>query len=168
MNDEELGGAWTTLQPTVRQRRRIDARVSAWLEARDTPLAAEWLGLFRVAPFSAVGLVAVSAVSIVTATPLVWLARALLELSLRDGERRGCALRLDADQLDVEHQHAGRGARAPAVGERLGDPEPPLLALHHQLHAFGPAGDHLVRPNAIGSPRLTELSNILPSVVQPE
>ena len=42
MNDEELGGVWTTLQPTVRQRRRIDARVSAWLEARDTPLAAEW------------------------------------------------------------------------------------------------------------------------------
>ena len=27
MNDEELGGVWTTLQPTVRQRRRIDARV---------------------------------------------------------------------------------------------------------------------------------------------
>ena len=43
MNDEELGDAWTTLEPTVRQRRRIDARVFAWLEARDTPLAAEWL-----------------------------------------------------------------------------------------------------------------------------
>ncbi len=78
MNDDELGGVWTTLQPTVRQRRRIDARVSAWLEARDTPLAAEWLGLFRVAPFSAAGLLAVSAVSVVAATPLVWLARALL------------------------------------------------------------------------------------------
>jgi hypothetical protein len=78
MNDEELGGVWTTLQPTVRQRRRIDARVFAWLEARDTPLAAEWLGLFRVAPFSAVGLVAVSAVSIATAPPLIWLARALM------------------------------------------------------------------------------------------
>jgi hypothetical protein len=78
MNDEELGDVWTTLQPTGRQRRRIDARVFAWLEARDTPLAAEWLGLLRVAPFSAVGLVAVSAVSIVTAPPLVWLARALM------------------------------------------------------------------------------------------
>ena len=53
------------------------ARV-AWLEARDTPLAAEWLGLFRVAPFSAVGLVAVSAVSIATAPPLVWLAFVLM------------------------------------------------------------------------------------------
>ena len=78
MNDEELGGVWTTFQPTVRQRQRIDARVFTWLEACDTPLAAEWLGLFRVAPFSAVGLVAVSAVSIATAPPLVWLARALM------------------------------------------------------------------------------------------
>jgi hypothetical protein len=78
MNDEELAIDWTTLRPTVRQRRRIDAHVSAWLEARDTPLAAEWLGLFRVAPFSAVGLIAVSAVSIATATPLAWLARVLM------------------------------------------------------------------------------------------
>ena len=57
MNDEELGAVFTTLQPTVGQRRRIDARVFAWLEARDTPLAAEWLGLFRATPFSASGLV---------------------------------------------------------------------------------------------------------------
>ena len=78
MNDEELGDAWTTLEPTVRRRRRIDARVFAWLEAHDTPLAAEWLGLFRVAPFAALGLATVSAVSIVTATPLVWFARALM------------------------------------------------------------------------------------------
>ena len=78
MNDEQFGAAWMTLQPTVRQRRRIDARVFAWLEARDTPLAAEWLGLVRVAPFSAAGLVAASAVSIATAPPLVWLARALV------------------------------------------------------------------------------------------
>ena len=78
MNDQELDGVWTTLQPTPWQRRRIDARVFAWLEARDTPLAAEWLGLFRVAPFSAFGLVAASAVSIVTAPPLVWFARAMM------------------------------------------------------------------------------------------
>jgi hypothetical protein len=78
MNDEELGGVWTTLEPTVRQRQRIDASVFAWLEARDTPLAAEWLGLFRVAPFSAAGLLAVSAISIATAPPLVWLASVLM------------------------------------------------------------------------------------------
>ena len=78
MNDEELQEAWTTLEPAMQQRRRIEARVFAWLEARDTPLAAEWLELFRVAPFSALGLATVSAVSVVTATPLVWFARALM------------------------------------------------------------------------------------------
>jgi hypothetical protein len=78
MNDEEFGDAWTTLTPTGRRRRRIDARVFAWLDARDTPLAAEWFGLFRVAPFTALGLATVSAVSIVAASPLVWFARALM------------------------------------------------------------------------------------------
>ena len=78
MNDEELDGVWATLQPTMHQRRRIDARVFEWLEARDTPLASEWLGLFRLAPFSAIGLIAASAVSIITAPPLVWLASALM------------------------------------------------------------------------------------------
>ena len=50
----------------------------AWLEAHDTSLAAEWLALLRVSPFAAVGLGAVSAVSIATAPPFIWLARALL------------------------------------------------------------------------------------------
>lgn len=72
MNDEELVAVWRALHPTLRQRRRLDARVSMWLEAGDTPLVAEWLGLFRVAPFSATGLVAVSAVAVATAAPLVW------------------------------------------------------------------------------------------------
>ena len=78
MNDEEFGDAWTTLTPTVRRRRRMDARVFSWLEARDTPLAAEWFGLFRGAPFAALGLATVSALSIVAAPPLVWFARALM------------------------------------------------------------------------------------------
>ena len=76
MDDEDLGGAWTTLGPTLPRRRRIDAGVFAWLEARDTPLVAEWLGLFRASPFPALGLAAVSAVGLVLATPLVWVARA--------------------------------------------------------------------------------------------
>lgn len=78
MNDDELVGVWATLQPTAPQRRRIDVRVSAWLEARDTPLAAEWLGLFRIAPLSSAGLVAVSALAIATAPPVVWFAYALM------------------------------------------------------------------------------------------
>jgi len=78
VTDEELGAVWTAFQPTAGQRRRIDARVFAWLDARDTPLVAEWLGLFRATPVAAVGLVSVSAVSVVAATPVVWLARALV------------------------------------------------------------------------------------------
>jgi hypothetical protein len=78
MTDDELHAAWTTLEPTPFQRRRIDARVFAWLDAHDTSLAAEWLGLFRTSPISATGLLAVSAVSTATAPPIVWLVTALL------------------------------------------------------------------------------------------
>ncbi len=78
MNDDELVGVWATLQPTAPQRRRIDVRVSAWLEARDTPLAAEWLGLFRIAPLSSAGLVALSALAIAMAPPVVWFTYALM------------------------------------------------------------------------------------------
>jgi hypothetical protein len=78
MTDDDLGDVWTTLEPTVGRRRRIDARVFAWLDAGDTTLAAEWLVLFKVAPFSALGLATVSAIAIIAATPLVWFARALM------------------------------------------------------------------------------------------
>ena len=78
MNDNELAGVWTTFEPAPDQRRRIDARVSAWLEAADSPLASEWLQMFTVAPFSALGLVAISAASILMTTPIIWLARALM------------------------------------------------------------------------------------------
>jgi hypothetical protein len=77
MNDEELTGVWTTLDPTAAQLRRIDARVSGWLEAHDTSLAAEWIALFRIAPFGALGLAAASAVAIVAVSPILWFARAL-------------------------------------------------------------------------------------------
>ncbi len=76
ITEDQLDDAWATLEPSGRHRRRIDARVSAWLEAADTPLTAEWLALLRVAPFTALGLAAASA-AILAATPLVWLARAL-------------------------------------------------------------------------------------------
>jgi hypothetical protein len=78
VNDENLAALWLTLDPTGPQRRRIDRRVSAWLEARDTSLAAEWLTLFRGAPLPAFGLLSVGAAWVLAATPLVWVARALL------------------------------------------------------------------------------------------
>ena len=78
MNDDPLGSVWTTLEPASHRRRRIDARVSAWLEARDTPLEAEWLALFRAAPLPALGLAGLSAMSLVAAPPLIWFALALI------------------------------------------------------------------------------------------
>lgn len=78
MNDEQLAQDWQTLAPAVRQRHRIEAHVFARLEAHDTSLAAEWLGVVKASPLAAIGLGAASAASIATAPPLVWLARALM------------------------------------------------------------------------------------------
>ncbi len=50
----------------------------------------------------------------------------------------------DLEELDVEHQHAGRTPLLPAIGEILGNPETALLTYHHQLQALGPARDHPV------------------------
>jgi len=78
MNEEQLIQTWTMLEPSAPQLRRIDARVSAWLDAHDTSLASEWLELFRVAPLPAFGLVFASAVALIFATPLAWVARAMM------------------------------------------------------------------------------------------
>jgi hypothetical protein len=78
MNDEALVDAWTALEPAGHERQRIDTQVWAWLDAHDTSLAAEWLGLFRAAPLGAFGLATVSAISIAAAPPLVWFGQALL------------------------------------------------------------------------------------------
>lgn len=77
MTDEELNDTWTFLEPTIDERRRIDRRVFAWLEAHDTSIAAEWLALLKIAPFGAVGLASVSAVAIAALTPLAWFVGAL-------------------------------------------------------------------------------------------
>jgi hypothetical protein len=78
MNDEALSEAWGGLAPTSEERRRIDTQVFSWLDAHDTSLAGEWLGLFKVEPLAAVSLAAVSAIALIAASPLFWLARALM------------------------------------------------------------------------------------------
>src|SRR5690606_36880758 len=55
-------------------------------------------------------------------------------------------LRVDLEELDVEHQHALRAPRLALVGELLRDPEAALLTDHHGLQAVGPAGDDAVQP----------------------
>jgi hypothetical protein len=74
MTDSELTDTWAVLQPTPQQRRRIEARVLGWLEARESPLAAEWLRLFKANPFARLSIAAIAACLVLFATPLSWLA----------------------------------------------------------------------------------------------
>jgi hypothetical protein len=74
MNDSELTDTWAVLQPTAEQRKRVEARVLGWLDAREASLAAEWLRLFKANPFARLGIAAVAAGLVLLATPLSWLA----------------------------------------------------------------------------------------------
>ena len=73
-----IGDAWTTSTPTLHQRRRIDARVFAWLEAREHAARGRVVRTVRVAQFHSARSCHGSAVSIVAAIPLVWFAYALM------------------------------------------------------------------------------------------
>jgi hypothetical protein len=55
----------------------------------------------------------------------------------------------------------------PRYASASGNPQSPLLADDHQLDAFAEARDHAAHPKTDGARRAHELSNILPSVVQP-
>jgi hypothetical protein len=78
MNENELDSTWATLEPTQRQRRRINARVRGWLDARESSLAAEWIKLIKVNPIRSLSVTAVAACLMVVATPLTWMAFSLL------------------------------------------------------------------------------------------
>src|SRR5262245_52788799 len=69
----------------------------------------------------------------------------------RFARRRPRRVSLDLQELDVEYEHSGGGARPcglVAVGELPGDPEACLFALDHELHPFGPAFDDAVQHEA--------------------
>jgi len=72
MNDEELTPRWRALEPRPAQRRRIEARVRLWLEARSISLAEEWLALLKITPVAGLGLAAVAAALLFLVTPLSW------------------------------------------------------------------------------------------------
>jgi hypothetical protein len=78
MDDEYLARAWAALEPSEAERRRIEATVSAWLDARETSLMSEWLGLLRIHPFAALAYAAASAVALLVITPAGWVAASLL------------------------------------------------------------------------------------------
>lgn len=74
MNDTDLVSAWSTLEPSSRRRARVEARLFEWIEASETSLAGEWLGLLKVEPLAALASVAVGALSLVLLTPVGWMA----------------------------------------------------------------------------------------------
>jgi hypothetical protein len=78
MNDTELMNLWSALEPTARRRARIENRVFEWLDASETSIAAEWLGLLKVEPLTAFAYATVGAVSLILLTPIGWIAGWLL------------------------------------------------------------------------------------------
>ena len=77
MNEAELTGTWSTLEPTARRRARIETRLFEWLDASQTSLLSEWLRLLKVEPLTALAYVSVSALSLVLLTPVGWIVSAL-------------------------------------------------------------------------------------------
>jgi hypothetical protein len=73
MNDAELIATWSMLEPQARRRARIETRVFELLEASETSMFGEWLGLLRVDPLSALTFAAVGALSLFVLTPIGWL-----------------------------------------------------------------------------------------------
>jgi hypothetical protein len=74
MNDTELLTLWAALEPSARQRARVETRVFEWLGVSETSIAAEWLGLLRVEPLTALACASIGAVSLFLLTPVGWIA----------------------------------------------------------------------------------------------
>lgn len=78
MNEADLAALWSQLGPDARRRARIQLRVFEWLEARETSLAGEWLGLLKVEPVAGFALAAVCAMSLTVLTPVGWITALVL------------------------------------------------------------------------------------------
>ena len=78
MNDTEIMKLWSALEPTPRRRARIETRVFEWLEASDTSIAGEWLGLLKVEPLTALAYASLGAVVLLLHAPIGWIVGLLL------------------------------------------------------------------------------------------
>ncbi|HEX7237607.1 MAG TPA: hypothetical protein VF405_11635 [Gammaproteobacteria bacterium] len=78
MNDAELMKLWSALEPSARRRARIETRLFDWLEASETSIVAEWLGLLKIEPLTAFAYATVGAVSLIFLTPVGWIASWLI------------------------------------------------------------------------------------------
>ena len=88
--------------------------------------------------------------------------------STRRRQRVNPQASLETDQLHVKYQHPLRCAGDSVVGKFCGDPQTASFTHDHQLQTLGPTWNHAVVGKLIDSPRVTEESKSLPSVVQPE
>jgi hypothetical protein len=73
MNEADLAALWSQLAPDQRRRARMEARVFDWLEASETSLVGEWLGLLKVEPVTGFALAAAGALSLLVLTPVGWI-----------------------------------------------------------------------------------------------
>lgn len=73
MNDTDLVSTWSTLEPSSPRRARIETRVFEWIEASESSLAGEWLGLLKVEPLKALAFASVGALSLLLLTPVGWM-----------------------------------------------------------------------------------------------
>ncbi len=78
MTDTEIMKLWSALEPAANRRARIENRVFEWLDASETSIAAEWLGLLQVEPLTVFAYATVGAVSLILLTPIGWIAGFLL------------------------------------------------------------------------------------------
>jgi hypothetical protein len=78
MNDTELMNLWSALEPSSRRRARIETRVLEWLDASETSIVAEWLGLLKVEPLTVLAYASVGAIALLALTPVGWIAGWLL------------------------------------------------------------------------------------------
>jgi hypothetical protein len=78
MNDTELLNLWASLGPGPRRRARIETRVFEWLEANETSIAAEWLGLLKVEPLTVLAYASAGTLSLALLSPVGWVLSLLL------------------------------------------------------------------------------------------
>jgi hypothetical protein len=72
MNEDQLTAEWAQFELSAEQRHHIENRVLEWLEAGDTSLVAQWVGLIRFDPAASLGYAAAGAISLFFITPLSW------------------------------------------------------------------------------------------------
>jgi hypothetical protein len=78
MNDTDFTQSWALLEADSRRRARIETRVFDWLEASETSLAGEWLGLLKVEPLTGLAFASVGALSLLVLTPVGFIMSFLL------------------------------------------------------------------------------------------